>query len=116
MEEKPIFNRLVRGFLGFFNCWTGVYRGPMKLKVYSDRIVISVLFFKKTIPISKVKNLKWFYFGFVSWWQIEHSAGGIIKFVSFRALNKNIENDFYAKEFTLALKKAGVVWKEIESL
>ena len=116
MEEKPIFNKLIRGRLGFFNRWTAIYDGPMKLKVFPDKVVASVLFFRKTIPISKVKKLRWFHFGFVSWWQVEHSAGGIVKFVTFRALNKNINNDPYAKEFSLALKKAGVVWKEIENL
>ncbi len=97
--EKPIFNRLLRGHLGFFNYWTGLYRGPMKLKVYRDKVVVSVLFFKKTIPISKVKQLTWSHFG---WMQIEHTAGGLVKFVSFRVTGKN---DPLIRELFLALKK-----------
>jgi hypothetical protein len=109
-NEVPLFNRVVRGRLGLFGIWTTMYKGPMKLKVYPDRVVASVLFFKKTIPISTVKQLTWASFG---WMQIENSSGGILKFVSFRVLGKN---DPQIRELSIALKKAGVVWKEIGDL
>ena len=110
MEETLLFDKILKGRLGPFGFWTAFYRTPIRLKVFSDRIIISGPFLKKTIPISNVKQLTWTHLGYI---QIEHSAGGFWKFISFRVMG---ENNPIVKELSLAFKKAGVVWKEIEKL
>jgi hypothetical protein len=103
MKEKLLYSKIVNGRLAF-NSRISFYKGPIRLKIYKDRVVASGLFIRKTIPISKIIGLRQLSWGPIGYAMFQNTQRGIIRYIAFRITGKNDSN---LREVYNALKKAG---------